>query len=297
MLAMPVAAQDHGPGDGTQWKLDPFARVELGIVSAESSDREEELIVNGDGGFLRAQAGVEFGNHDTQIRFEADRIFVERFGSATGRDSFDRDRLTVSLDQKLGEDFEVQLRARAYDDLVTIESADTDERQAALRLEYEPVLDHRARVQVTWRDREYDDGQGPDGSSSQGDGWRVDGEYRHRIGRYHYVNFDLRAEEINSDNPLRSYTRESASVSYTRPITRDLRVRPALEVRHTRFEGRITPSGDPREDTQIVPEVELLYWPGDWRIEAEAKYIFSASNDPVRDRQGYRLSLTVGYVF
>ena len=33
------------------------------------------------------------------------------------------------------------------------------------------------------------------------------------------------------------------------------------------------------------------------RIEAEAKYIFSSSNDPLRDREGYRLSLSVGYVF
>ena len=36
---------------------------------------------------------------------------------------------------------------------------------------------------------------------------------------------------------------------------------------------------------------------GDWRIEAEAKYIVSTSNDPVRDREGNRLSLSVGYVF
>ena len=47
----------------------------------------------------------------------------------------------------------------------------------------------------------------------------------------------------------------------------------------------------------MVPEVELLWWPGKWRIEAEAKYIFTGSNEPVRERDGYRLTLSLGYAF
>ena len=291
-LAAPAVAQD---AEG--WQFDPYARVEAGLVLSESEDRDEELIVNGDGGYLRLQAGTEYGDEDTVLRVEADRIFVERFGNATGRDSYDRDRLTASLAQKLGDDFEVQLQGRYYDDLVSIEATDTDELQGSVQLEYEPVQAHRFRLRGAWRDREYDDGLGPDGTSSTGEGPRVDFEYRHRLGRYNYLNFDLRAEEINSDNPLRSYSRESVGASYTQPITRDLRVRPALEWRHTRFDGRIAPDGEVREDTAVVPEVELLWWPGNWRIEAEAKYIFTSSNDPVRDREGYRLSVSVGYVF
>ena len=288
----PVAAQE---GDG--FAIDPYARIEVGVVSSESSDRDEELIVNGDGGYLRVQAGIDFGNETTNFRLEADRIEVQRFGSATGRDAYNRDRLTAAYTQKLGDAFEVELMGRVYDDLVTVEAADTDERQASIQFEYEPERAHRFRLRGSWRDREYDDGDGVDGGPSTGEGPRVDFDYRHRLGRYHYIAFDLRAEEIDSDNPYRAYTRESAGASYTRPITRDLRVRPALEVRHTRFDGRPTPAGDAREDTQVVPEVELLYWRGNWRIEAEAKYIFSSSNDPVRDREGHRLSLSIGYVF
>ena len=293
VIAAPVLAQDGVDG----WKLDPFARVEVGIVTAESSDREDELIVNGDGGYLRAQIGVELRNDRTEIRLEADRIEVERFGSATGRDGFNRDRLTATITQELNDDWELQLRGRIYDDLVTVESADTDEVQIATRVEYEPERAHRFRLQAAWREREYDDGEGPGGTASEGDGLRIDAGYRHRLGRYHYINFDLRAEEINSDNARRRYTRESVSASYTHPITSDIRVRPAMQVRTTRFEGRLTPAGEAREDTQIVPEVEVLWWPNNWRVEAEAKYIFSDSNDPVRNREGYRLSLTVGYVF
>jgi hypothetical protein len=65
----------------------------------------------------------------------------------------------------------------------------------------------------------------------------------------------------------------------------------------TRFDGRLTDDGALRRDRQVVPEVELLWWPGKWRIEAEAKYIFSSSNEAVREREGYRLTLSVGYAF
>ncbi len=293
LLSGPALAQD-GRGD---WELDPFARVEVGVVTSESSDREDELIIVGDGGYIRGKLGLELGDDTTTFSLEADRIQVERFGNATGRERYDRDRFTASIEQELGDDWEVRLQGRVYDDLVSVESSDTDEVQAALRIEYEPVLDHRLRAQVTWRDREYNDDDGPGGAPSTGEGLRVDVDYRHRLGRYHYINLDLRAEEINSDNPLRSYTRESASVSYTHPITPDLRARPAVELRHTEFGGRMAPVGTPRDDTQIVPEIEFLWWPGNWRIEAEAKYIFGNSNDPIRDREGYRLSLSVGYVF
>ena len=296
LTAPPAGAQD-GTAEANRWTLDPYARVELGVVTAESSDREDDLLINSDGAFARGQIGMRIGNDRTEVTLEVDRIEVERFGSATGRPRFNRDRLTASVEQAIGEDWSVRLRARAYDDLVTIESSDTDERQAALRLEYEPVRDHRARVQLTWREREYDDDPAVGGSASRGDGWRVDAGYRHRIGRYHYVNANARAERIAADNALRSYERQSVGASYTRPITADLRVRPAAEWRQTRFPGRTTPSGAERRDRQIVPEVEVLWWPGRWRVEAEAKYILSDSNDPVRDRQGYRFSLTVGYVF
>lgn len=291
--AVPAAAQDADGG----WQVDPFARLELGVVFSESEDREDELIINGDGGYLRGQVGVTFGDEVNEVRLEADRIEVQRFGNATGRDAFNRDRLTAQYSRDLGDGWEVELRGRLYDDLVTIESADTDEKQVSLQLEYEPVQAHRFRLRGTWRDREYDDGAGLNGTSSTGDGWRVDAEYRHRLGRYHYINADLRLEDIASDNPSRGYERQSAGVSYTHPITSDLRIRPAIEVRHTRFDGRLTPDLEQRDDTQFVPEIELQYWPGQWRIEAEAKYIFSDSNDPVRDRQGYRFSLSVGYAF
>lgn len=278
--------------DISGWRVDPDARVELGVVSAESTTRDEQLVVDGDAFTVRAQAGLDIEDEDTRFRIEADRIEVFRLDE--GRSDSHRDRFTALVEQEFGDDWEVQLRLRHYDDYVTAESADTDEYQASVAVTYEPVPEHRVRLRATWRERDYRSGALPE---THGDGPRVDFQYRRRFDRYHYLTFGLRAEEINSDDPRRGYQRQSASIAYTQPITLDLRVRPAIQYINTEFDGRLTPTGEQRRDQLIVPELELLWWPGRFRVEAEAKYIFADSNDPMREREGYRLMLSLGYVF
>lgn len=292
-IAAPVAAQEEDAG----WEIDPFARVELGVVISESADRDDELIIVSDGGYARGQVGVRLRDDNTTVRLEADRIQVERFGNATGRPRYDRDRFTGYIEQEVAEGWSLRLRGRYTDDISGVESSDIDELNVAVRVEYEPSRDHRIRAEASWRDREYADDDGVDGAPSTGEGPRADVGYRHRLGRYHYINVDLRAEEITSDNDRRNYTRESAKVAYTHPITSDFRVRPALQWRHTTFQGRIAPDDTAREDTTFVPELEFHWWPGPWRLEAEAKYVITSSNEPVRDRDGYRFTFSLGYVF
>ena len=275
-----------------QWSLDPDARIEVGAVSAQSATRDEQFIIDGDALTLRAQVGVDLEDDDTRFRVEADRIEVVRLGD--GRSDTNRDRLTATFEQELTPRWEIQARLRYYDDLVTAESPDTDELQGSVAVTFEPERKHRFRVRGTWREREYDNDENP---QTTGDGPRVDVQYRHRFGRYHYLTLDLRAESITSDDPRRGYERESAKISYTQPITRDLRVRPAFEVLKTRFDERMALDEELRTDTLIVPEVELLWWVDNWRVEAEAKYIFSESNLPIREREGYRFTLSVGYAF
>lgn len=290
LVSHPTAARE------SDWKLEPTARVELGVVSAETATNDDQLIVNGDAFTVRAQAGVNFEDDDTRFRVEVDRIEVLRFEE--GRDNTNRTRLSVQFDQELSDSWDIQLRARHYDDVVTAESADTDEMQGSLRVTYEPKREHRFRLRASWREREYDNRDDAGiADPTTGSGPRFDAGYRHRLGRYHYINFDLRAESITSDDPNRGFQRQSAKISYTQPITPDLRVRPALELLNTKFDGRLGDDNDRRSDRLIVPEIELHYWPGPWRIEAEAKYIFSNSNLLAREREGYRLTLTAGYVF
>lgn len=282
----PAAAQDTG------WRLEPDARIEVQTVSAQSTTRDEELVIDGEAFSLRGQVGLALNSESARFRLEADRIEVFRVGGE--RNDISRDRLTATFEKDVTKTVEVQLQARRYDDLVTVESADVDEWQGSARVTFEPTRNNRFRLQGTWRDRQYDNGADP---ATTGDGPRVDAQYRRRFGPYHYLAFDLRAENIRSDDADRGFERESASVAYTRPVAKDLRVRPAIEVIKTRFDGRIADTGALRRDRQVVPEVELLWWPGKWRIEAEAKYVFFNSNETTREREGYRLTLSVGYAF
>lgn len=282
----PAAAQDSG------WRLEPDARVEVQTVSAQTTTRDNDLIIDGEAISLRGQVGVAVEKRGLRLRLEADRIEVFRLGE--DRRDIARDRFTATVQTDIEKDWELQLQARHYDDSVSVEANDTDEWQGSARLTWQPERAHRVRVQGTWREREYANGAQ---AETTGEGARVDAQYRRRFGRYHYLAFDLRAESIRSDDARRGYERESAGVAYTRPITPDLRVRPAIEVIRTRFDGRFSDNGEQRRDRLVVPEVELLWWPGKWRVEAEAKYIFSGSNEPVREREGYRLTVSVGYAF
>lgn len=284
--AAPLAAGDEG------WRLEPDARIEMQTVSAQTTTRDEDLVIDGEAITLRGQVGVALNSDSTRFRLEADRIEVFRLGE--GRRDLSRDRLSATMQHDVTKTLEVQLQARRFDDLVSVESADTDEWQGSARVTFELTPANRFRLQGTWRDRQYDNGAAP---ATTGEGPRVDAQYRRRFGPYHYLAFDLRSETIRSDDPDRGYERESAGVAYTHPIARSVRVRPAVELIKTRFDGRRADDGALRRDRLVVPEVELLWWPGKWRIEAEAKYVFFNSNEATREREGYRLTLSIGYAF
>lgn len=292
VCALAMLAADRAVAQDSSWQLNPDARIEVQAVSAQTTTRDDDLVVDGEAIQLRGQVGVALEKKGLRLRVEADRIEVFRLGN--GRDDIARDRFTATAEADLAKGWELQLQARHYDDFVSVESSDTDEWQGAARLTWEPTRDHRLRVQGTWREREYENGPL---AETKGEGARVDAQYRRRFGPNHFLAFDLRAESIQSDDPRRGYERQSAGVAYTRPVAPDLRVRPAIEVLRTEFDGRLVPTGARRRDNLVVPEVELLWWPGKWRVEAEAKYIFTDSNEPVREREGYRLTLSVGYAF
>jgi hypothetical protein len=291
-LALASLVTTHAAAQDSDWRLDPDARIEVQAISAQTTTRDDDLVVDGEAISVRGQVGVALEKRGLRFRLEADRIEVFRLGD--GRPDIARDRFTATVQADIAKGWELQAQARHFDDVVSVEASDTDEWQGSARLTWEPRREHRVRVQGTWREREYDNGPL---AETTGEGPRIDAQYRRRFDAYHYLAFDLRAESITSDDPRRGYERQSAGVAYTRPVAPDLRVRPAIEVIRTRFDGRITADGERRRDKLVVPEVELLWWPGKWRVEGEAKYIFSDSNEAIREREGYRLTLSVGYAF
>ena len=193
VCASAAAAQDNS------WTLQPDARIEVQTISAQTTTRDDDLVVDGEAISVGGQVGVALEKHGVRLRVEADRIEVFRLGD--GRSDIARDRFIATLETDIEKDWELQLQARHFDDVVSVEAANTDEWQGSARLTWEPQRAHRVRVQGTWREREYDHGTAIEAT---GEGPRVDAQYRRRFAANHHLAFDLRTEEIRSaDAPAR----------------------------------------------------------------------------------------------
>lgn len=280
LLAMLAAAPQE---------VDPYLRIgATGVYSeAEVSDFDE---IDGSSVRFESEAGVDLDWDDTRVNFEADADYVE----FTNEDFTDRwrYRLRAEVEQDLTEALELRLRAEGSWATPSVEYFDVDELELRSRLEWEPVRAHRVRGEFRWRERSYNDG-----SDATGSGPRVDLDYRYRFDAYHYLELETWFEEIDSDDPYRRYNRRAGQVSYTHPLTDDLRVRPALAYRDTDFPDRAADTAPFRQDEEWVPEVEFLWWPGDWRMSAEFQYRWRDSTDLSRDRSGPRVEVKVAYVF
>lgn len=163
LVAAPAAAKD------SEWRLEPDARIEVQTVTAQTTTRDDDLIIDGEAISLRGQVGVALQKDGLRFRLEADRIEVFRLGD--NRRDIARDRFTATVETDIEKDWELQLRARHLDDSVTVEANDTDEWQGSARLTWEKDRKHRVRLQGTWREREY--ANGPQAETT-GDGPRVD---------------------------------------------------------------------------------------------------------------------------
>ena len=113
--AAPLAAADE-----QGWRLEPDARIDVQAVSAQTTTRDEDLVIDGEALSVRGQIGLGIESKRTRVRLEADRIEVFRLGE--DRRDVSRDRLTANIEHDLTDTLEVQAQLRRYDDLVTVES-------------------------------------------------------------------------------------------------------------------------------------------------------------------------------
>ncbi len=144
VAATPFAA---AAADDTGWRLEPDARIDVQTISAQTTTRDEDLVIDGEAISVRGQIGLGIETKRTRVRLEADRIEVFRLGE--GRRDISRDRLTASVEHDVTDTLELQVQARRYDDLVTVESADADAWEGSARVTFEPSQAHRFRVQGT----------------------------------------------------------------------------------------------------------------------------------------------------
>jgi len=126
------------------WKLEPDARIEVQTVSAQTTTRDDDLVIDGEAINLRGQVGLALNSKTMRFRLEADRIEVLRLGD--GRRDIARDRFTGTAEFDLNKKLELQVQARHFDDMVAVEANDTDEWQGSARVTWEPRRAHRFRL-------------------------------------------------------------------------------------------------------------------------------------------------------
>lgn len=287
--ASPALADDeHDPVQVT-------AQFDLRLVQSDLDfDAGEDFDSSGIGG--RARVGLEYGpSKTTEIRVDAQVGFFDFYDE-------DRDDRTVygagiEVNQKVTEEIEVRVHARRIENIGTVEALSADQTNVGARLQWQKGND-RMRVSVEYLAREYDLR-----TPVNGDGVRVAAEYNRRLGSYHWLRFNARFEDIESEaSPRRSHERFVARIKYSVPIAKRLRFRPSIEYRAWKYDDRIA-RGDPdldlREDNYVAPRLELAYGRSDRGIfgEANVEYRLRSSNDIRFGLDAIRVGARIGYRF
>ncbi|MEL7189899.1 MAG: hypothetical protein AAGK17_10145 [Pseudomonadota bacterium] len=269
--------------------------IELRAVESElETDQGDSIDSTGFGG--RARLGVTFDLSDTTtVRAEGEaRVFTFRDENREDLETF-IGRVEVRHD--VSDNVEVRAFARRYENIPVLEAFSADQTSIGGRVQWEKGND-RARLTGEYREREYDTLTGGDG-----DGYRVAAQYNRRLGPYHWLRFDARADRISSDNePRRSYSRQVARVKYSLPVAKRLRIRPSLEYRTWDYDSRIArgdPDGALRKDSYFAPGADVAWSHPRTGIyaTASAEHRFRTSNDERFDANAWRIGVRFGVRF
>ena len=276
--------------DGTNLYVEIEAR---GVYSSRA-------VVDGDaiessGGGASIETGFEWRQGRTAVQFDLGaEIFDYTDESRPRRETL---RAVASLSHEVIADVTISVAAGHWEDIVTLESLETDQDAVALDVTYED-RPHRVGLGAQYRKREYAGGR-----VSTGEGMRFDADYTYRFGSWHFARLDLRAEDIDSDHPRRGYERHTVRASYSVPLdkAKTWRFRPQIEWRSWEYDGRrvLDTGGEPlRKDRYIAPEIGFTYGKTDGlKARLRAAWQFRDSNDRRYREDAPYVDLRLGYRF
>ncbi len=272
--------------------IDFDLRTTLSAVEAERAIFQGDDVESSGVG-ISAAASVTFTENATQIRISVDpTVFDFSDDERKTRKSLG---LSVEVRQQVSENVRIALRSRRVSNLVTLESRSVDQRSVRGEMLWEDA-DNRVRLRGEYRFRDYDDAV-----RSSGEGPRIEAQYNRRIASYHWARLTARHDAIDSDRERLSYSREVVRADYSLPLTKRLRLRPALEYSQWRYDARIARQDGAealRRDTVVNPEIGLSYGKArGFYAQARAEYEFRDSNDVRFREDAPRFSLDVGYRF
>lgn len=271
------------------WDAEASARA----VSAKRAISESDD-VDSSGLGVRGEIGWRLTSGDTSVRAQVHASVFDY--TDEDRDTRESWGARVTLTQKVTEMVRVEVEARHSENIVTLESGQADQDAVSVQLQWQKGND-RVRAEAEYRERDYETGSG-----GEGDGVRYSAQYNRRLGSYHWVRLDVSHEDMNSDNPVRGYSRDRARIKYSLPVAKRLRVRPSVDYREWKFDGRVAqgdPDGSLRRDKAVTPQIEVAYGRNTrgFYARASAGYDFRSSNDVRYGDNAPRFEATVGFRF
>lgn len=278
--AQPAAAKSRSD---TRVVIDTDARLFYGDRKG-SGDFED----SGRSGYrFGARLGVDHESGGNEFSLDIGSAIIEYF------DKDQRDRwsnsIGVGYGRELGGDLKLTTGASYTTQVLGLEHDKFNQAQVRGGLEYEPG-DDRFRFGGGYRWRDYDDA-----GNTNGQGYFIDTDYRHKLGARQAISLDVVFDRINADVASRDYKRISVTPAYGFPISKGLDANISLRWRSWTYDNRII-DGSKRRDHSIQPMARLTYEIAkDWDLYAEAGWRRRWSKDPSGDENGPRGAIGISY--
>jgi hypothetical protein len=290
LLAAPAFAQDTGEETLTFDGL-----IEARAVGSDL-DMDQGDGIDSSGFGARVRLGINYSlTENTSVRAEGEaRVFEFRDEE---RASLETKIARLQIDHEVSDEVQVRGYARRLENIALLEAFQADQTSVGARVQWQKGKT-RLRVTGEYRERDYDTAV-----RGNSDGYRAAAEVNRRLGSYHWVRLNVSADANDSaDEPRRSYDRQIARVTYSKPIAERLRIRPSIEYRQWDYDSRIArgaADGELRKDSYIAPGIALAWSQPSSGLyaSANAEYRFKQSNDERFQNDALRVGVRVGWRF
>lgn len=265
---------------------DVFGTASLGKVYSSSEIELTDVDIHSTAILPRLTAGVRFGDSPTQTQIQVTTAYSEYLSE--NRENRWYNSLAVSQRVPFSKGISLNLRIGGASNMASLESRSLDQLSGSLELELRPSNADRITIGGALTRRYYD------GSTRNSWAPYLDVEYRRRVGRRKYVQFDARKERVEADDKVFNYERLSTSFSYSQPIAPLTTLGLSLDWRQWTWHGRFTADSANRRDSLLMPGVRINHdISRRMELDLQLRRLIRRSTDDRFDRKGNRVAATL----
>lgn len=251
------------------------------LLDDEEDANRSALILRGQGG-----AGWMRGDSATRVTFSSNYY---QYLDSGRRDRWNNE-VELTHEISLSKTVDLNLTAAVGSNYSTLEYRSADEASLAAEVLYRPSRQHRFGFAAGYRHREYDDPTGASGEAPY-----AEATYRYQPNNRHRFDVDTRLEWVDTDNPAFDYERQRLGGFYTRTFNPANRLRVGLVVQNWEYDTRLASgSSDRLHSWRVQPQIRYTRTLAhETTVEVDYRGDLRRSNDPAREENGNRLSLTL----